>query len=508
LTPLIAADPSPALAQALRGDALPAAFGVLNLGAALACAALALSRRPRDVTLLSLAACGFLYGARLLVSTVAARVLFGLDPRLARYLVFAMSYFILVPFLRFLETLVPARWRVPMRRLWQIDLAFGVAAMAFELATGAPGRLSSASSVLVLCNFAVILLALCLPGEPATWELRRLRASFIAAGIFIFGENLRTLGVLPWLEGIEPIGLMLLFVGLGSIAARRSFLSQTRLSGLQQELDMARRIQTSILPRQVPRLEGLEIAVRYVPAEEVGGDLYDFLPVAARQLGVLAADVSGHGVPAALIASMVKVAAAAQAPHAASPARVLSEMNRIFFGQLRSHFVTCAYLFVDLAAARLTWANAGHPPPLLLQGGEVHELAPTGTVMGRLSRAGYAEQAREIAPGDRVVIFSDGITEAASPAGEPFGDARLRAFLIDHATLPVEAFAAALLDALAAWSGQAGRRSAFVTPLRRAASQRESFDGRFADDLTLVVLQITANKSDARAADAKQAAGK
>ena len=196
-----------------------------------------------------------------------------------------------------------------------------------------------------------------------------------------------------------------------------------------------------------------------------------------RRLGALVADASGHGVPAALIASMVKVAAAAQAAHAASPARVLSEMSGIFFGRLRGQFVTCAYVFLDLDAARLTWSNAGHPPPLLLHEGEVRELGPTGTVLGRLSRAAHREGSLPLAPGDRLLLFTDGLPEAASPDGEPFGEERVRAFLVAHAALPAEAFAAALVARLAAWAGDPAPAGS---------------GGSFADDLTLLVLQVQA----------------
>jgi sigma-B regulation protein RsbU (phosphoserine phosphatase) len=513
---------SPALRQALRADALPVVFGVLNLGAALVCAALALARRRRDISLLAFAACGALYGTRLLLSTTAARALFGLDPRLAGYLIAAVTYSILVPLVLFLVPLVSPRWRPVLRRLWQLDLAFGVAAFSADLVRRSPGSLGAVSSLWVLGNLLAIVLALALPGEPATWELRRLRASFLLTGVFILGENLRGFGLLPWPEGIEPVGLIIFLAGLGSIAARRFFDGQTRLSAVEQELATARRIQTSILPRELPRLPGLDIAVRYVPAAEVAGDFYDFLPAppaataapedgggpdsvdsggggsgdgvsgsggsgrggsgggvgtGGRRLGALVADASGHGVPAALIASMVKVAAAAQAAQAASPARVLSAMSGIFFGRLRGQFVTCAYVFLDLDAARLTWSNAGHPPPLLLHEGEVRELGATGTVLGRLSRAAHREGTLPLAPGDRLLLFTDGLPEAASPEGEPFGEERVRAFLAAHAALPAEAFAAALVARLTAWTGG---------PTRTGAG------GGFADDLTLLVLQVQA----------------
>jgi sigma-B regulation protein RsbU (phosphoserine phosphatase) len=466
---------SPALLRSLRADALPVAFGVINLGIAFACSALALARRRRDPSLLAFGALAALYGTRLLLSTTAARALFGLDPRLRAYLNAALSYFILVPLVLFLEQLVSARWRPLLRRLWQLDLGFGIAAWTIEVVRRSPFSLGGVSSLWVLGNLLVVVLALALPGEAASWELRRLRASFLAAGVFILGENLRGLGVLPWPAGIEPIGQMIFLAGLGSIAARRFFDSQTRLGLVEQELAMARRIQTSILPRELPRLDGLDIAVRYLPAAEVAGDFYDFLPASpggGRRIGVLAADASGHGVPAALIASMVKVAAAAQAEHAASPARVLSAMSAIFFGQLRGQFVTCAYVVLDLEAGRLAWANAGHPPPLLLHAGEVRELGPTGTVLGRLSRAAHAEGTLPLAPGDRLLIFTDGLPEAASPSGEPFGDERLRGFLVEHAALPAEAFATALLARVAAWVGRGGEA------------------GGFGDDLTLLVFQL------------------
>jgi sigma-B regulation protein RsbU (phosphoserine phosphatase) len=468
---------SPALLRSLRADALPIAFGVINLGAAVVCSALALARRRRDLPLLAFGACGGLYGARLLLSTTAAQALFGLDPRLRLYLKAAISYFILAPLALFLEQLVSARWRPTLRRLWQLDLAFGAVASTIDVARRSPFSLDRLASFWVLGNLLVILLALALPSETANWELRRLRASFIAMGVFVLGENLRGLGLVPWPAGIEPVGLMILLAGLGSIATRRFFDSQTRLGVVEQELAMARQIQTSILPRELPRLAGLDVAVRYVPAAEVAGDFYDFLlagPGDGRRIGVLAADASGHGVPAALIASMVKVAAAAQKEHAASPARVLSAMSGIFFGQLRGRFVTCAYVFLDLDAGRLAWSNAGHPPPLLLHAGEVRELGPTGTVLGRLSRAAHGEGTLPLSPGDRLLLFTDGLPEAASPGGEAFGDERLRGFLVEHAELPAEAFASALLARVARWVGRGGEAAAFD------------------DDLTLLVLQVRA----------------
>jgi serine phosphatase RsbU (regulator of sigma subunit) len=107
---------------------------------------------------------------------------------------------------------------------------------------------------------------------------------------------------------------------------------------------MAREIQLSILPQKLPKIHGLEIVARYIPMSSVAGDFYDFIVVDEKHVGILVADVSGHGLPGALIASMLQVALAAQSPHAFDPARVLAGLNRSLCGKFKHHFVTAAYI--------------------------------------------------------------------------------------------------------------------------------------------------------------------
>ena len=133
------------------------------------------------------------------------------------------------------------------------------------------------------------------------------------------------------------------------------------LFAIQKELEIAEQIQTSILPREVPRLAGVEIVARYLPMSAVAGDFYDFLTLEGRKLGILVADVTGHGVPAALIASMLKVAFAMQTAQAQNPERVLIGLNQALCGKFEEHFVTAAYLYVDLDAKIVRHAGAGHP---------------------------------------------------------------------------------------------------------------------------------------------------
>src|SRR5262249_61661029 len=126
---------------------------------------------------------------------------------------------------------------------------------------------------------------------------------------------------------LEPVGMLAFIAGLGYFVAERAIESERRLFSLSKEMETARNIQQSILPAATPSAPGLEIIASYLPMAEVAGDFYDFLDQGGGRLGVLVADVSGHGVPAALIASMVKVAFAAQADHASDPARVIAGMN-------------------------------------------------------------------------------------------------------------------------------------------------------------------------------------
>src|SRR5271169_5106469 len=137
-----------------------------------------------------------------------------------------------------------------------------------------------------------------------------------------------------------------------------------QLLAINMELEMARQIQLSILPRSTPKIQGLDIVARYLPMTSVAGDFYDFIIVDKTHVGILIADVSGHGLPSALIASMLQVALTAQGAHASDPARVLSGLNRALCGKFEHNFVTAAYVFVDMEKKLLTYAGAGHPPML------------------------------------------------------------------------------------------------------------------------------------------------
>jgi len=244
-----------------------------------------------------------------------------------------------------------------------------------------------------------------------------------------------------------------------------------QLTAIQKELETARQIQQSILPETLPQIAGLDIAARYVPMTAVAGDFYDFIPLDDKRLGILVADVSGHGMPAALIASMLKIALAAQCDNAADPARVLQGLNQALCGKFQHHYVTAAYAFLDMEKRTLTYSGAGHPPMLMWNSSGVRDVQENGLFLGKFDFATYTSVEIPFAPGDWALLYTDGISETANPAELEFGSERLRPCLTAQPDASADAFANRLLSELATWS---------------ARGQGEDLD----DDLTLIALHV------------------
>jgi len=246
------------------------------------------------------------------------------------------------------------------------------------------------------------------------------------------------------------LGFAAFLASLAYVAALRTVEKEERLTALDKELEIARKIQLSILPRQMPRLPGLAIDARCVPMTAVAGDFFDFLVLDERRIGILVADVSGHGVPAALIASMVKVAIAGQLQHAHDPSRVLAGLNQVVCaGKLKGQFVTAAYLFVDLEGGILRYAGAGHPPLLWWHSAEktVDTLTQNGLALGFRAGTAYPSIERKIATGDRFLLYTDGLLEAMNEIKEQFGDARVQEHFEAGQGLTL------LLEKLGRWAG-------------------------------------------------------
>jgi len=229
-----------------------------------------------------------------------------------------------------------------------------------------------------------------------------------------------------------------------------------QLVEINLELEMARQIQLSILPRDTPKIPGLDIVARYLPMTSVAGDFYDFIILDDKRVGILVADVSGHGLPSALIASMLQVALTAQVAHASEPERVLSGLNQALCGKFERNFVTAAYVFVDMEKKLMIYAGAGHPPLLFSckSTGKVTAVSENGLFLGMFPEATYSSLELPVQAEDRVVLYTDGIPETTSPSEKEFGTARFIEFMEKNQSLTVDQFAEGLLDELSRWSEQ------------------------------------------------------
>jgi sigma-B regulation protein RsbU (phosphoserine phosphatase) len=237
---------------------------------------------------------------------------------------------------------------------------------------------------------------------------------------------------------------------------------ERQLLTIRTELETARNIQLSILPREIPQLEGLDVAARYIPMTSVAGDFYDFLIVDEKRIGILVADVSGHGMPAALISSMLKIALAGQRSQACDPAGVLSGLNEALCGKFQGHYITAAYALIDTAKQTISYAGAGHPPLLIRSRdtGATRRLLENGLFLGFFPETTYSAVEAPFQKGDWCVLYTDGIPEMTNPLDEQFGMTRLQGFLEKHHELSSGKFVDGLLDELTCWSDHASGREA------------------------------------------------
>ena len=241
---------------------------------------------------------------------------------------------------------------------------------------------------------------------------------------------------------------------------------------IDQELQVARRIQQASLPKEVPEPEGWEIAPFYQPAREVGGDFYDFHLLSEGRLGVVVGDATGKGVPAALVMSttcgMLQVAAAALG--SSSPGEVLSRVNETLFARIPPDmFVTCFYAILDPKSGHLVYANAGHDLPYVQHGDGAEELRARGMPLGLMPGMSYEEKEVVLQAGEAVLFYSDGLVEAHDPEGEMFGFPRLRELVAEHAA-EERSLEEALLEELYTFVGEGWEQEDDITllTLRRA----------------------------------------
>lgn len=350
----------------------------------------------------------FFYGARMLVNNSTAAYLLG-DPPALEYLSSAFEYLVPVAGSIVFAHFFGQRWR---RLNELIVLAFcAVAAIAipYEILT----RQAHAANKVV--NGIVLLLIIVFLLNYGTQP--RLLRNVVSFGMLLFGLLVLNEHIGRPLPVTEPFGFLIFVATLLYDLMRRSQHAQWRLASVEAEMSTARRIQESILPRRGPSIA--DVASVYVPASSVAGDYFDFVDVDEKSFGVVVADVSGHGVGAALVASMLKVAITMESAHVREPALLLAKLNAFFCGKLERQFITAVVAFIDVANGRVVAASAGHPPPLVRRAsGAVEELATSGFVLGRMRAAEYRDGSAVLAAGDAIVFYTDGVIEAEGWSAE------------------------------------------------------------------------------------------
>src|SRR6478609_7671875 len=443
-------------------------FGVLIVAAgAVSCLFFAIRRKQREYSLLYFGLGAILYGVRLFINGSS-----GYMEKRWDWITEVISLVIPIPLLLFFTATMAKRWR--KLALWSIGIFCVIAAvgMAELFLVHSERATQNVIHLIAIVVIPVLMVLLFTGGRSATREQKILRAGFFVFLLFVVHTNLGNMRVISRGPDLEFIGFVTFLGCLGYVAAARTQRNEQQLLTLSKELEIARGIQAGLLPEKGFSVAGLTTASRYVPATSVAGDFYDFLPKDGG-LGVLIADVSGHGVPAALSASMVKVAIRAQRDWADKPAQVLTGLNAILCGSLQGQFVTAGYLYLDPRRGALAYAGAGHPPLLAWRGREkrVESLEENGLMLGIFPEGAYKSMTAALEPGDRFVLYTDGIAEAPSLSGEEFGMERFKSFLAEHAGSSAQELCDALIKHVTAWSG----------------SPREQHD-----DLTLIVVDYKA----------------
>ncbi|KPJ51132.1 MAG: hypothetical protein AMJ41_00335 [candidate division Zixibacteria bacterium DG_27] len=219
------------------------------------------------------------------------------------------------------------------------------------------------------------------------------------------------------------------FASQAAVTIERARLHEEALEKrrLEEELSIARQIQTTFLPKGDPQAKGFDIAGMNIPSSEVGGDFFDFIKIVENQLGVAIADVSGKGIPAALIMAAFRASLKAEILNNYAIRTIFQKVNRLLFESVeREMYVTAVYGVLDTKNRVLTFSNAGHNPPILRRSnGSIEYLSEGGVALGVLESSTYEERPLSLFSGDVLILYTDGVTEAFSPEGEEFGVDRL-----------------------------------------------------------------------------------
>jgi len=343
---------------------------------------------------------------------------------------------VVVASLAFLE-LSRGRLRLLIKIVLVVGTAIAVAGIGWFVYGGSEDKFLPYNHLVVVC-FLLIVITVVGVKKLSDRYVVLLNRGVLATGTLVFAiEALwvhlaRRLDYPPPPPLLDHLAFAAFLLSFGYVAVQISSVTERRLLSIENELELARQLQFSILPTTIPEVQDVRIAVAYRPMTAVAGDFYEFVHMDQRRVGFLVADVTGQGVPAALIASMIKVAMQSVVPCAHDPREVLRGLNRILFRQIHDQFVSAAYLWLDTEKRKAWYSAAGHPPLLRWREGKLERIESNGLLFGVIPDPDYPVRDLPICSGDRFLLYTDGVIEPESASGDSFGDCKLEEVVRNH----------------------------------------------------------------------------
>ncbi|HZS43816.1 MAG TPA: SpoIIE family protein phosphatase [Blastocatellia bacterium] len=270
----------------------------------------------------------------------------------------------------------------------------------------------------------------------------------------------------------SDLELLQMFASVTATAIQMTLLAREVLEKhrVDDELNLARQVVSQLLPKSTPLLPGYDLYCVNIPVAAVGGDYYDFIEVFDDRLGVVVADVSGKGMPAALVMASFRAYIHAMVLNELSIRAIFNKINKLLRASTAANmFITCFYGVIDPAISRILYINAGHNPPLLIsKDGSRQLLEASGTALGILKQVRYAEQVVDFYPGDIMIMYTDGITEAVNEREEEYGLERLARVVENNSNLRAHEICSKIIEDVTAYA----------------------VDGGIADDLTVMIIKV------------------
>lgn len=443
----------------LRDQLVAITTGAVFLFIGLAACCLAAVRRRREARIfIWLGIWSALWGARLLAeSTAMVAALPHWAQNSVPLLRIAATYLLLpVALLAWLE-LSAGKFRVFVRALIFISLAIDLAGIAFFVLTGSDDTLIPYNNFVSSVGLIALVIVVVVPVLSRKFLVLPNRAVMVV-GTLVFAAEALYFNLSRLLHYHTPttrltgsLGLAVLLCSFGYVGMQIVLASERRLLSIESELATAREIQASILPADNPKMKSLRVATAYRPMTDVAGDFYDFVPVDPNCIGFLLADVTGHGIPAALIAAMIKVAMQSVVHCAHDPGAVMRGLNGVLSTQLGPQLVSAAYLWLDTKNRIALYSAAGHPPLLHCREGEVQRIESNGLLLGVFADSDYPVCEIAILSGDRFLLYTDGVVEPENARGESFGEFRFEQVVRNNQSRALAELLDQLLSEIRRW---------------------------------------------------------